>query len=340
MSDESAVTGPQKVAAFLLALDKETSARVMRSLDPKVVADVAEAMTELDPSVCSAEAVDGLFSELARTVFRRTGVRPQDTFELHEILENTYGADEATRVIGDIHERRRQERPFEFVEKFPSDSVVRALERESNAIIALVLSHVAPEMSAQVLSALDTADALEVVQRMTTISPPGIETLLTIAEELQLTLKRVAGTAPPRDREDSIKTVADLLNFTDTEIEQGVLEGLERQDADTVAEIREFMFTWDDLASIEKRAMQKILASVDTRTLAMALKACPEAVEENIMSNLSQRVREMVADERELAGPVPLAEVHAARAEIMVSVRGLLEAGEFSLTKSGEELVS
>jgi len=58
------------------------------------------------------------------------------------------------------------------------------------------------------------------------------------------------------------------------------------------------------------------------------------------MSNLSQRVREMVADERELAGPVPLAEVHAARAEIMVSVRGLLEAGEFSLTKSGEELVS
>ena len=105
-------------------------------------------------------------------------------------------------------------------------------------------------------------------------------------------------------------------------------------------ETREFMFTWDDLATVDRRAMQKILASVDTRTLSMALKASPPEVETNIMSNLSSRVGEMVAEEREIAGAVPLTEVIEARDEILRSARTMMESGEFSPARSGEELVT
>ena len=31
-------------------------------------------------------------------------------------------------------------------------------------------------------------------------------------------------------------------------------------------QIREFMFTWNDLAGVDKRGMQKILGSIETRT--------------------------------------------------------------------------
>ena len=334
------ITGPQKVAAFLLALDKETSSKVMRSLDPKVVADVAEAMTELDPEICSAAAVDGLFVELARTVFQRTGVRPQDKFELHEILETTYGPEEAARVLHAIIDRRRQEQPFEFVERYPPPNVVRVLAEESPPVVALVLSHVSPKLSADVLAAFEPDESLDIVRRMTTIVPPGTATMLAIADGLQERLARISSGPPPRARDDSLKTVADMLNYSAGETGASVLEGLEKEDEETASEVREFMFTWDDLGSIDKRAMQKILASVDTRTLAMSLKASPASVEGNIMDNLSQRVREMVADERELAGAVPFTEVMQARGEIMVAVRGLMEAGEFSPSKSGDELVS
>ena len=105
-------------------------------------------------------------------------------------------------------------------------------------------------------------------------------------------------------------------------------------------QVRELMFTWDDLATIEKRAMQKILASIDTRTLAIALKACPPGVNDNIMANLSSRVREMVIDEKELRGAMPLSDVLQARAEIMFAVRALMDSGEFSPARASEELVS
>jgi len=72
----------------------------------------------------------------------------------------------------------------------------------------------------------------------------------------------------------------------------------------------------------------------------VALKGSPPDVEDNIMANLSSRVKDIVADERDLAGPMPMSEVNASRGEIMVAVRALMEAGEFSPTRSGEELVS
>jgi flagellar motor switch protein FliG len=94
------------------------------------------------------------------------------------------------------------------------------------------------------------------------------------------------------------------------------------------------------LAGVERRAMQKILASVDTRTLAIALKGSSRRVEENVVGNLSERVRAMIADERELAGALPMSEILKARNEIMTAVRTLMESGEFRPSRAGEELVT
>ena len=39
------------------------------------------------------------------------------------------------------------------------------------------------------------------------------------------------------------------------------------------------MFTFEDIATLDKKAMQKILGSVDTRVLAVSLKAAPQEVQ-------------------------------------------------------------
>ena len=333
-------SGAQRAAAFLLSLDKETSANVMRALDPKVVSKIAEAMTDLNPALCSAGAIDDLYRDLARTFHQRTGVRPQDDFELFALLENSFGSDEAERVIDGIHARRRRDQPFSFMESVPAALVARVLKEESPAVVALVLSHVAPSSSADVLGAFDEDTTLEIVKRMTNVTPPGIETMLTIADDLQERIRAASQVPAPRAQEDSLRTVADMLNFSEAEIENAVMSRLEDDSAEVAGQVRDMMFTWDDLATIEKRAMQKILASIDTKTLSIALKACPESVFDNVMGNLSSRVRDMVIDEKELLGAMAFSEVIQARTEIMAAVRSLMDSGEFSPARASEELVS
>jgi len=86
--------------------------------------------------------------------------------------------------------------------------------------------------------------------------------------------------------------------------------------------------------------MQKILGTVDTKTLSVAIKACSPGVEQNLLGNLSSRVRDMVAEERELAGSMPMSTVLEAREEILRNIRAMIETGEFRPNRGGESLVS
>lgn len=340
MSDVKAISGAQKVAAFLLSLDKAAAAGVLKTLDPKVVSEVAAAMTELDPKLQDRAAVDALYGELSRALHAPVKPRAAEDGELQALLEAAIGKDKARSVLAEIHARRRHERPFEAVEKQPSELVGRALREESPAVSALILAHLEPKASAEILSTFEPEMALEVVRRMSQVVPPGFDTLNAVAESVEARVKSAGAQPVAVDVSTRLKTIAQMLTLSQKEVEKAVLEGLEQTDKDMVAEIREFMFTWDDLATLDKRGMQKVLSAVETRTLAIALKGCRPDVENNMMTNLSTRVRAMIVDERELAGALPMAEIKMARDTIMRAVRLLLESGELSTQKAGEELVA
>lgn len=334
------LSGPEKVATFLLSLDKTATAAVLRHIGQDVLTEVADAMTRIDPAVATHERVVELRRQLAIQATGPSPVRPRRDEELGQLLQDGIGAAGSRKVVEKLRERRLNERPFLELERHAPHEVARALRDESPAVCALVLAHIEPSMSATILSTFDPDKALGIVKRMATLTPPGIEMLQSICKSVLERLAETAGDPVVADPETRLKTIAAMLNFARPEIEVSVLQGLSEENEHAAQEIREHMFSWDDLATIDMRSMQKILGSVDTRTLSLALKACKPEIEQNVMANLSSRVRDMVAEERELAGAMPLSEVVAARNQVMATVRGMIESGEFSPARSGEELVS
>jgi len=333
-------TGVDKVATFLLSLDQDAAAAVLKHIGEDVLTEVAEAMTRIDPSVATLTRIGELKREFAVESTRPAPVKPKSDSELSELLNQGVGPQESRDIVQRLHERKIQERPFLELETLPADVVAKALKDESPAVCSLVLSHLDPALSATILSTIEPEEALGIVKRMTNLVPPGLEMLRAIATRVLESIAKDGDGPVAVDPEKRLQTIASMLNFSNTEVEQTVLQGLSEDDEETAQEIREYMFAWNDLAEIDKRSMQKILGSVDTRTLSISLKACQADIEENIMANLSARVRDMVAEERELAGAMPLTEVLAARNQVMTTVRGMIESGEFSPARSGEELVT
>lgn len=332
--------GAERVAALLLSLDKGTAAGLMKHLQPDVIAEVADAMTRLAPEHAEPERISAIKVQLARAAHAPAQTRAPKPGELRELLKTSIGDKRADEVVREIQERRAHEHPFQDLEARPADVIARVLKRESPAVVALVLAHFDPELSAKVLASFEPADSLQIVQRMAAIAQVSFETLRGIAQELERQAKAVAAEPTPPDPSWRMRTIADMLNRAGQELEQSVMSGLRNADAETAQQIRELMFTWDDIAELDKRSMQRILGSVNTTALAMALKACAPPVEQNIMANLSTRSRAMVAEERELAGPVPMSQVLSARAEIMQAVRSLMDSGEFKPARGGDDLVS
>jgi flagellar motor switch protein FliG len=340
VSERTEVGGHHRVAAFLLSLDRDVAANILKSLNEDVVVAVSQAMLELDPKLGTETAVNDIYRSIAVDLNGPQDVRACDDDELREILVTTFGKPGGESVHQRILENRRTERPFLNVEKYPAGVIFRVLKYESSSAVSLVLSHLDPALAAQIIKLCEEEKALEIVGKMAVLSPPGLAMLQTIADNLEQELALSAEEPAEPDPSDRLRSVAQLLNFTTPEIEKSVIESLAEEDSEMAAELREYLFTWDDIAEIDKRSMQKILGSVDTKTLSIALKACTPAVEENVMGNLSQRVREMVAEERELAGAMPISEVQASRDEIMMNIRAMIEAGEFSPSRGGEDLVS
>ncbi len=332
--------GADRAAAFLLSLEADQAAEVIKHLDDSVIVEVVEAMNSVERELIAADSIEKLQKELIRSLGQPATARARSEQELFRMLEETLGTGQAEAVFDKIQQHLMQERPFLKIESAPASHLARAFEEESDAVAALVLAHVDPSLSAEILALIDPERSLEIVKRMAGLVPPSFDTLVAIADDLSLRLEALSSMPMAADPSSRLKTIAEVLNFTEPEVEKSVLDGIDAENAEMAAEIREFMFTWEDLGSVDKRAMQKILASVDTRTLSISLKGSSEAVEQNIMSNLSARVRDMVADERDLAGAMSIKEVQFSRDEVLKAVRGLMEAGEFRPTRAGEELVS
>ena len=338
MVDLEAVHGIQKVAAFLLSLEREKAAALLKKMPPKVVERVAEAMTSLDPKLAQDGVADQLVRELARSLHKPKGVRAADREQLEGLLTGAMG-DQGASIVSGLEERRREKDPFLELEAFAPGELASVLRTESPPVAALTLAHLPPAFAAKVLSFFGPEEAQEVVRRIAKLDLPNPAVLRGIADDIASRVSALPPLPPSADPAARLKSIAEILNNSSSEIEKGSIESIGEEDPEMASELREYMFTWDDLAGIGKRDMQKILGTVDTKTLAVALKGCPAEVEDNVLGNLSSRVRDMVTEERDIAGPMAMSDVQSSRNEILVGIRAMIETGELKLTRGGEELV-
>ena len=117
----------------------------------------------------------------------------------------------------------------------------------------------------------------------------------------------------------------------------GLLEALERRNPELAEEVRSRMLTFADIVKLEDRDVQQVLRGIDAAMLAVAMKGATEQVIETITGNLSERNREILADEIRVLGPVRLSQVEDARAEIVRAIRDLEATGAITVQRNDED---
>jgi flagellar motor switch protein FliG len=131
------------------------------------------------------------------------------------------------------------------------------------------------------------------------------------------------------------KAIAEVLNLIDTTAEKNILQSLEAEDADLAAEIKNMMFVFDDIVLLDDRSIQRLLKEIETKDIAVALKATTDDVKKKIFANVSERVAVMIQEEMEFMGPTRLSDVEAAQGRIVEAVRRLEEEGQIIISGRG-----
>jgi len=128
------------------------------------------------------------------------------------------------------------------------------------------------------------------------------------------------------------KSVAELLNRLDQTVSKTILEEIEKSTPKLAISIRDLMFTFDDLLTIPQVSVREIIAAVDKRVLAVALKGARENLRAHLFKAMSSRAMEMLRDDMEALGPLRGKDITQAQQELLAVARRLESEGKIVLT--------
>ena len=127
-----------------------------------------------------------------------------------------------------------------------------------------------------------------------------------------------------------------MLNLIDKATEEQILDNLEERDPDLAEQIRQLMFTFDDLIKIDDRGIQELVKGVSNDKWKIALKTSSEAVRELIFKNMSERAAKMLKEDMEAMSAVKLSDVETVQFEVVQIARKLEAEGKIIIASGGD----
>jgi flagellar motor switch protein FliG len=336
---EKASLGTDKVLAMLLlSIDQELAAKVLRHFSDETVDKVTRAMQELQEMAVDRDTVRGVYRRTVERL-RQGGMALGDVGSLmRDVLAKAFGEERSGDVARRANSDILAKKPFAMFESLTAEDLANLLIEEHPQIAAVFLAHLDRTKGGEVLQHLDEDMRADLVHRVATLDRTPADVVQRVLDVMRKKVKDLGLTTLRSEPKAWVRAAAAILNNLGGG-EKAVLEKIESSDADIALAIREEMFTFDDLEKLDKKSMQKILAAVDSRQLALSLKAATPGVEATVLGNLSKRASDMVREERDNLGPTPLSEVLAAQNELLKLIRDMMDKGDIKAGGAAEQMV-
>ncbi|HAQ08026.1 MAG TPA: flagellar motor switch protein FliG [Bacillus bacterium] len=328
--EQKELTGKQKAAILLISLGPDVSASIYKHLSE-------EEIEKLTLEISGVKKVDSLAKEdileefhniaLAQDYITQGGIGYAKT-----VLEKALGADQAAVIINRLTSSL-QVRPFDFARKADAGQILNFIQNEHPQTISLILSYLDSAQAGQILSELPQEVQADIARRIAVMDSTSPE----IINEVEQILERKLSATVTQDytQTGGIEAVVDVLNGVDRATERTILDALEIQDPELAEEIKKRMFVFEDIVTLDNRAIQRVIRDCENEDLMLSLKVSSDEVKEIVYKNMSKRMVETFKDEMEYMGPVRLRDVEEAQSRIVAIIRRLEEAGEIVVARGG-----
>ncbi|MEK7423662.1 MAG: flagellar motor switch protein FliG [Actinomycetota bacterium] len=333
----SALTGAQKAAILLLKLDKEHSAKVLKLLGETEVAQVTAEIVRARS--ISKDDADHALTEFAALVVAGDHVSSGGLATAQKLLQASLGEHRAAEILESL-QQSLVKAPFEFLRNADPRQILNFMSLEHPQTIALLLAHISPDIASTVVGGLPEDVQRDVSVRIATLEQSSPEVMAMLEAQLERRLSSVVKSQTSAAAADGVQTLIEILNRSDRATERSIFEGLESHNEELADEVRSRMFVFEDIVTLEDRAVQLVLRQVDAKELATALKGVRAEVKQKIMRNMSERAAQNLEEEIVLLGAVKMKTVEEAQGAIVRVIRALEESGEVVVTRGTDEYVS
>lgn len=219
--------------------------------------------------------------------------------------------------------------PWDRIAQLSPHLLAELARTEAVEIAAVMFSKLPVPRAAEVFGQIDPETARQIAYAMSLTGVIEAPALRRIGQALIQ-----AADAIPRSAIDgkAVDKVGAILNFSPSATRDGVLTGLDSDDAEFAGEVRKTIFTFANIpARIDPRDIARITREVEG---AVMIKALAGARDKNkpaadfLLGGLSSRLAESMREEMEALGKVSAKDADAAMDQVVAAIRAMETAGD------------
>ena len=324
--NEGVTSGAKKAAVLLMTLGTELSSEILKNLSDKQVQKIGVEIANLHK----------VTAEERRKILREfLEARKSKDFAMQGGIDYAkslfQGAFDASKGIK--YETSAQS--FMAARKAEVNEILACLQGESAQTIAIILSNIQVEKSAQIICSLDEGLQQEVALKLGTIS--NISPIVIKAVDNALEKKLLATGDNKIDSSNGFDSLLDILTKVDGKTEKNIIKFLEDKNNILAERLKANMITFEDIENIDDTSIQKILKEVNIKDVAIALKGAGDNISSIILKNQSSRAAQALREEISLLGALKVSQVEEAKRNIVKIIRKLEQEGVISINKGSED---
>jgi len=329
------MSGEEKAAALLLSLDEEVAADVMKNLAPDEIKRVGKCMAGL--SGVANEDIGRVAREFCLLAKEKDSeIKPVRGSVVESIALKALGEVKGKELLKTNEDRKLliEDPIIENLRNTDTRILIDSTKMEHPQTVALLLAHLRPEQTAEIMEQFPPDKQEDIAKRIATLGSVPREFMEDMVRTLESEMTEERGNG---EQIGGVKMLAEILNRMSQSNENRILESIEEANAELAADVRNLMFTFDDIFKLDDISMRVLLEAIDREVLACALKIIDSEMREKIFKNMSKRAAGMLKEDIEVMPPKRLSEVEKNQKTIIETAKKLKDEEKITISVGNED---
>lgn len=249
------------------------------------------------------------------------------------LLGEAFGLSKGSELFIELV-NRAGDKKLAFIDELSSEQIGELLSEEPDYIKSMILSMIKPEKAAKVISKLPPAQAIPVIKQMSGKLEINSDAFLVVIDKLK---ERANGML----KRDSLKIsgksrLLEIIKSSSPDNSKALIETIELNDPHLAGELRESIFSFNDIVNIPRKEFEKILSMFKEKEIAFLLKGANEAIRTIFFTCVTKKRKNIIEEEIKYLGKVKKSDVDRRRKEFILQLLELEEKGEIILRPDNE----
>ena len=284
----------EKIARFFVLIGEDSTVKIFQYLDKDYVEQISTAITQIQSI---NKDVSLAILEEFHLYTRTKGFISSGGYDFaKDILYKSIGQEAAEEVLEKLSRMKLANQAFSYMDPSKSADVLMELDEEIRV-----------KVSIQIATIKDVSP--DVVRTISAVLERKLESLLS-------SIVDVGG----------VKVVADMLNKMGPKAVD-ILKNINGIDTSLATRIKDNMFVFEDLLNLDSEYIMKIIQSVESADVVVAMKNTTQEQIEKVTGAMSQRVKDRFYEESEMLTKVKIKDIEAAQRRMLSVAQKMMDDG-------------